>query len=500
MATPNLDPVQVSSSLSSPKVRQSTAWLLREAAKLPSTADHIDWVLSEDHKVGRAVDYHFAQLRAPLVSALWERDLFVGVTVIDELIFSAARRGANDIVLDVLQWLAASQVTKPGYIIYPLHSFGIKGAGLFPDPNERSSESLARAFGFAISAQHNSMNALVDWLGQVHGWFGIAGDVPVDLLTHWRRSRAPWLEYNPLIAMRVNEMSGDYFENQRLILDRLKATTAFLAGLSVRQPLPEPGAHGFSSSRVNNHATLDIHHYFNVSSATDAAGALIGSSVPMNVDVLTLAELSELAVDLDLGYWDAHIDDARTLWTGLEDLAKAQIRLRAARVAGQKTKRDTTAGKIFTSVDYFRRSLNEHWSAPISLGTAFEMLLTSKYESGVTNRLARRVEAITQNPTAGSTVRRIYGVRSALVHEGEEPTGDSDVHEAQLIYLLCLEWLVPRIATVPANADDPLRLLTNDPGVDRRRSVMRLVGTARQAIATGLGRVGLIARRIRWRV
>jgi hypothetical protein len=219
-------------------------------------------------------------LRALITQQLWTRQLFVGITVIDELLFEAVRAREADPVLTVLETLVDGHVLNPGYVIYPLHSFGLRHGGLLLDKSSISSEGLARKYGVAISPQQNTMATVCAWLTQVHEWFGVTGTVPADLLEHWERSRSRWLKRNPLLALKITAVSGSYYENQRFLLDRLDIATTFLGGLSVRQDGVNDRDSLFTTRRLNNWSTLDIHHYFVMSAIRDEGGSLTGNAVP----------------------------------------------------------------------------------------------------------------------------------------------------------------------------------------------------------------------------
>jgi hypothetical protein len=357
---------------------------------------------------------------------------------------------------------------KPAYVIYPLHSFGLLGAGLLPDQDHVSSEHLAREFGLAVSAQHRKLSGAADWLEQVHSWFGVDGRVPVELLRHWRRSRAPWLESNPLLVIRVHNLSGYPPENQRLLLDRLHIATAFLGGLALRQPEPaSEGVRLFSTRRVNSRQTLDIHHYFVMDAAIDEDGAIRGGAVPMNARASYLSELSDLPVDLDLAYWNERTDAARGLWKALDTVADMQLATRG-RGRRRPSTRTRMARKIFQSLDYFRRSLGgaDRWYAVTSLATALEMLLTSHYAGGVTARLRRRTDLLLDDETASDAVGAVYRARSELVHAGDAPLESLPLAAAQRAYLDCLERVAAQLPNVTAGDPDPLRTITGDTAPD----------------------------------
>jgi hypothetical protein len=447
-------------------VAASVGWLTLNAGETDAFSSVEDWAVETGGEGPFA--HHLLQVRAELARQLWQRRLFVGVSVLDELLFKAIHGRSDDPVLDVLNWLASSPLTKPAYVIYPLHSVGLIGAGLLVRPNELTCEQLAREYGVAICAQHNRMRDVTAWLAQVHDWFGVEGQVPVPLLEHWRRSRDSWVKSNPLLAVKVHVMSGSYYENQRLLLDRLHIATAFFAGLAVRQPSipPDDRRRLYSTRRINNWQTLDIHHYFVMDANLDSDGALTGDAVPISRDAGYLAELSDLPIDLDLAYWNQQADEARGLWQALNSIDSFQQPARFSRTPSHARVR--LACKLFESLDYFRRSLgSDRWYAVTSLGTAFEMLLTSHYAPGVTDRLERRVKLLTADADAAQAVRDVYEARSGIVHAGKAPPEGLAIHVAQRAYLQCLEAIAVQLDSVAEREADPLRRISGDASPDR---------------------------------
>lgn len=445
-------------------VAASVAWLTANAAEIDAFPSVEDLAVDTDH-AGPLI-HHLIQVRAELARQLWQRRLFVGVTVLDELLLPAIRGRSGDPVLDVLVQLASSPLANPAYVIYPLHSLGLLGSGMLLKPNELTCEHLAREYGVAVCAQNNRMTDVGTWLAQVHDWFGVDGQVPDRLLEHWRVTRDSWVESNPLLAVKVHSMSGSYYENQRLLLDRLHVATAFLAGLAVRQPeIPQGDIRHFYSTRMNNNwQTLDIHHYFVMESKLDREGALTGYAVPMSQDAGYLSELSDLPVDLDLAYWNQRIDEARDLWQALDTVDSFHLSSRFRRT--QAHARVRLARKLFQSLDYFRRSLaSDRWYAVTSLGTAFEMLLTSYYAPGVSDRLQRRVHLLTADPGAAQAVRELYEARSGIVHAGKAPPENLRVNRAQRAYLQCLVVIASQLASVTSRETDPLRRISGDTGL-----------------------------------
>lgn len=75
--------------------------------------------------------YHLTAVRAGLAEELWPRQIFVDAEVLDELVFWAARDPlVSDPVQAVLEWIRDARASRPGLMVFPLHSLGVLGFGL----------------------------------------------------------------------------------------------------------------------------------------------------------------------------------------------------------------------------------------------------------------------------------------------------------------------------------------------------------------------------------
>lgn len=446
---------------------------------LESVYDFVDARLDDEEGELKPVEHWLTQVRAHMARELWSQHLYVGVSVIDELLYDAVRGGAPDPIEAVLRQLVSSPLLRhPGFVIYPLHSFGVLGAGLRRDFDVSRFEALARRFGVVFSPQTNSVEATVGFLESAAEYFGVPGWVDEDLIQDWHRSRASWLERNPLIAVRVHELSGDYYENQRLVLDRVTIAVVLMLAMSLLQPDRPEGDLGalFSTGGGSNFQTLDIHHYCVLSPSRDGDEPTTGRKVPMSLDATYLAELSALPVDVDAVHWADRTDDLDELWTALETLQTLQLHRRLKREKASATEK--MGAKVFDALTYFRRSFHRdggaHWAAVVSLATAFEMLLTDSYQRGVTERLETRVRLLLDgHPDAEADARLVsdlYASRSKIVHRGDHLSGD--LRPAQRLFLRCLTavtTLMPGLQpNEPKPADALFRTSTSSQGLGPR--------------------------------
>jgi hypothetical protein len=107
------------------KIAQSIAFLKAKQATLERFEDIEDLVFRIDLDNPppglRGFDYHFRQVRSALAKALWSRGIFIGLSVLDDLLFSGFRnKPPSDPVTQALLIIKDNDVHKPGFVLYPI--------------------------------------------------------------------------------------------------------------------------------------------------------------------------------------------------------------------------------------------------------------------------------------------------------------------------------------------------------------------------------------------
>lgn len=452
---------------------QSQTFLLSRAVELSSfpSADELGVAAYEDPKSNAAAfAWHLTEIRRVLARALWAREIFVGVTVLDELLFyEFARPGATDPLLGVLERIRDARMTRAGMLLFPLHSFGILGAGLVHAWSATRISVLDPKWGVALAPQTNSLALTLEFMDQARSQFGISERVPTELVEHWSRSRpTEWLERNPLLAVRAINVPGYYYDNEFLLIARVRAVTAMLGMLASLQPSEhERGEILFSSARVNSWQTLDIHHYLVLYATSRNSMELGGDCVPIHSRP-AIAEASDLSVDLDASYWTGR---RQRQADRVEAAVTAVYRGYLSHSIGRSG--DSTGArvfrKLFDSMTYFKRSFaasERDWQGVVSLATAFEMLLTDAYAPGVGDRLTRRTKLLLRGTPGTLSYQRavadLYDARSQIVHSGTTPSS-TDLHLARGAYVLAFCALTERLNRLAGVAkSSPIRDLVGD--------------------------------------
>jgi hypothetical protein len=340
----------------------------------------------------RALAVNLEAVRNAMLEGLWRREIFLGPEVVDQLLFYAAK-GADetDPLMAALEFLRDRRVTRPGMILFPLHSLGILRAGLLRGDTKERAQFIDAAQGVAVTPQTNALCQTIEFVERVRRAFDVRKPADPELVRHWFRSRpTEWLERNPLIAIRMTTQRGSFFDTEVVVVSRVRAATARLAMISTFQAGdPDRPSSLFSTSRINNWETLDIHHYIVFSDNPGRGGTLDGDCVPLHRRS-NIVELSDLSIEIDPAFRGRKATIARIN----EAVAAAYQGHLDHMWRRRRNARTRTYDRLFASLAFFVRSFHnegQSWSAAVSLATAFEMVLTDHYSGGATRRLERRV-------------------------------------------------------------------------------------------------------------
>lgn len=454
------------------KVSDSLAYLAGQTNALATfgSADELGVVAYEDPSSAAArYAWHIFQIRVVLSSALQTRGIFIGWTVLDELFLDELRKGTPRPLLGVLERIRDARMTRPGLMIFPLHSFGILAAGLVHAYTDQRISVMSPSWGVALSPQTNSFERTLAFLERSRLEFGVQQRLPEDLLKHWLDSRpTEWLEANPLLVVRTINVPGYYYDNEPLLLARLRAVTSLMAMLAALQPDEASRSETlFSSRQLNNWQTLDIHHYIVLYNTYRRGGELTGDCVPIHAARTAVVDASELNIDLDARFWSRRRErTANTVRDAVENVYTGY--LAHGRNYHVHDARARVYRKLFDALGYYKQSFSrsdDDWRATVSLATAWEMMLTDRYATGVTARLERRTKLLLKGVT-GTTkyqqaVRDTYSARSEIVHEGALQT-QADLHAARAAYVHCFVEIVRRMSNLNPSSTTPLSDLIGD--------------------------------------
>ncbi|MCW4014393.1 MAG: hypothetical protein NWF07_15590, partial [Candidatus Bathyarchaeota archaeon] len=349
--------------------------------------------------------------------------------------------------------------------VYPLHSLDVLWEGLFGTLSGSHNVFPVEALGAILTPQTNSFEHSVECVRWAAGKLGVSGEVPVERLKHWSQSRpTKWFIRNPLLIQRFDSLSGGYYENQILMVNKLRFSITAVLMMSVLQGhLSALPGEEFGSSRTNNWETLDIKHFF-VFYPEPGSDVLSGDCVPMNVNQSLLIELSELSVQIDPSFWRERGEFQKNVIKCISGLEGMYYRY----VFGQKVESNIqrVISKFMKSLEFFQRSFRRTSDAGegvVYLAFAFEIMLTDSYSGGVRDRVVRRAGALLGDVGECSkykdAIDELYRARGGFVHSGL--IEDNKMLEcARLAYVYVFLSISQRLDKVPEDGSAPIAGIT----------------------------------------
>ncbi len=450
------------------KVDQSVAFLLARRGELKRYNDIEDLFFPVDATQDsplRGFDHHFGLVRGALAKRLWSLRLYLGPSVLDSLLFQAVAHSTDaDPLRAVVQHIKDAGLHRSGCVLYPLHSTGILGAGIFEWAFRARVALVAPHFHIALRSQTNSFPATLDFIKTALKSFGIRQTAPLDLLEHWRRSRpTSWLERNPLLLTKVASYPGTFYENQTFYLLRLRfAVTSLLMASTLQRSVPATSNDLWfgSSRRINNFQTLDIKHYFVFYPHPGNRKTLQGDCVPMNAQPATLAEFSELPIEVNPAHWRRR---TRAMQHIAASLDRAEAFYASHGLFIKKDARSRVARKLVNSLKFFKRSFrpgDDGADEVVNLAIALETLLTDGYSAGVESRLVDRVKQLTgtipEKRRILQSVTDLYRARSECVHQGTVPQA-IDILAARQAFTYAFLSICQRLDRIPPQSPNPIQ-------------------------------------------
>lgn len=127
-------------------IKQSEAFLASKHNQL-NLFGSVDDLVTDEKKLSEAersaLEHHIRSLRAAIARELWSHEIHIGRSVLDECVLGAAKAGGGDITPRVIADLAQAGAERPGFVVYPLISFGMK---MPPSPIHRLPFVTGRRF------------------------------------------------------------------------------------------------------------------------------------------------------------------------------------------------------------------------------------------------------------------------------------------------------------------------------------------------------------------
>ncbi|MEN6543664.1 hypothetical protein [Parvibaculum sp.] len=422
-----------------------------------------------DPKDKRGIEHHLINLRATLARHLWRKEIFVGVSILDMLLFEAVRDNMADYGLEVLERLGKASLSA-GFIIFPLHSIGIAQPSIF-QPKKNVRFVLFKKAGFAVVAQGNDYDVTIDAISAAMKGLGIKSALDLDMWRHHLQAgNLRWFTRNPLLLVKVTAVTGAYYENQFVYMLKLRLINAMLMMLASFNAVGSKTKDLRTTSRINNWQTLDIHHYLlgeAFKPAKPRARVRIDvRRVPMNLNPVDLAHLSDVPITIDPGALN-QAQNKKRLAEIMKTIDAVESGFREHVTLGRNkpTLNTRVYRKLVLSLDWYRRSFSamaRDSEAVVALAVAFETLLSDFYTQGVTAKIIARVGVcLTGNSGAGkyqSAVESLFDKRGKTMHLGGFD-GTPDLLLARRAYALCLVKIVSLLPLTVKTTNEPVKAL-----------------------------------------
>ena len=458
------------------KVFRSIKFLINKRDKINTISDIYDFVdniINHPTQDLKAFEVNLNRVSLKIAEVLWIKEIFIGRSVIESLLFSLIKDShVNDPIEKFLYLIEDYGLHRPGLVIYPIHSFGVLGLGYARFVTKSQDYFLLEDAGIAIAPQSNSKKVLYSLLEEIPSKMGIQEKVPIESIEHYIKSRSlGWLTNNPLLFVRVNIFKGEYYENQFLLIIKLKIAKSLILMLSVLGKTSEEfdGMKKFSSSQLNNWETLDIKHYLVFQVQVDNEQDLEGFCVPMNFNRSALAELSSLKIELYIHEWKDKTNVLQEVESALRKVESGYI---SNCINFQKNRQETVKSrvyrKIFDSIKYFERSFrdkSEIEDSIVNLAISFECLVTDFYAKTVQKRIVRRariaLESVPNFEIFHTSVNDLYISRSEIVHQGRTVM-NPDLMNCRKAFVHTFLFVVNRLENLPVKSETPIAHLFND--------------------------------------
>lgn len=264
---------------------------------------------------------------------------------------------------------------KNGFIIFPIHSFGM--ITNFKKPNRKININL-KGLNISLYGQSNDIKTTIKNISDYAKKTGITKTLNTQILLDATKNYyADWLKKNPILLIDFNSKNSGYlgnrFEHQELMLIHLRVVLILIQLIYISQSKQNKEKHLLSTRMLNNSQTLDIKHYFIYQDDIQCGKNI--QRIPIHSP-----EIQELTT-LNIIDFNSNISkkSVKKIWETLKVIETKYIN-------SYNDEKNIIYKKIFNSMEYFRRSFyNTSYlgEAVINLSLALEILLSDNYEKTI---------------------------------------------------------------------------------------------------------------------
>ncbi|ANG98556.1 hypothetical protein A8A54_15405 [Brucella pseudogrignonensis] len=454
---------------STKSIRQSESYLANKHNYLNLFTSIDDLVTDETQlsEVDRtAIEHHILNLRAAIAREIWSREIYVGRSILDDCVLNAVKAGGGNIVGKVVTDLAHMGAERPGFVLYPLTSFGFKRPKLFDRSSSLRDWVAFPQSGYALSGQQHSVKDAYERLNKMSRSLGIKQKIDFEDVRHFA-NHATWLAKNPLMLVRLASHTGSMYENQFVYSLKIRTAASYLLMLhALSVEMNGPVERFESTSSVSNWETLDIRHYLIGENLPSRPMSL--RRVPMNVSALELARLSDVAAVISTD--ELSTPRMRRISSAIMPALKTveQGYFRHVNLSSKDKVQKRLYQRLVTALDWYRQSFGSRINkseAIVAIAVAFETLLTDNYQRGIADRIGRRIglclKGVPGVESYKQAVITLYDARSEIVHNGAL-SQQANLVAAQAAFARCFYRLISRLDGWTPVVNEPIRDILQD--------------------------------------
>lgn len=186
----------------------------------------------------------------------------------------------------------------------------------------------------------------------------------------------------------------------------------------------------------------------------------------MNAQPASLAELTELPVEIDPRIWRRRTRAIEVITGALENVGS--IYATHAMLKSSERVRSRVARKLLDALKFFKRSYRPSDDLTyeiVNLAVAFEVLLTDNYSRGISDKLKHRaslaIGTVRGKRRLLDALGRLYDARGECVHTGRA-TVDVDIRGARRAFTCAFLGVSQRLNRLPNHSSQPIGDILGD--------------------------------------
>lgn len=340
----------------------------------------------------------------------------------------------SDLISKIIDYMHLYGLLDTSIIIYPLISFGIQDLG-FQTSFFKNIDLNFRLRNCIVFTQQNNIDKTKGSINKALEYFKMKKyKLNNDLMDHYIRSRPlEWFYHNPLLFLKINYSSYNYYENEFFLVRNLERQVSliYLTYTIIINENTILEEKGFPTSICNNFITKDIKHYLVLSKNKNE---LDPQCVPIHRKHSRFIEVSNINVDIPINFNDKIRKFIDNICLFVENIYNKTIKM-------PKDKNDFHNNffhKLKSSINYFVRSFQSRYEDEeiLFLCIAYEIILSEGVKENISITIKNNLLFIFKDNSISENITKLYNARSGVAHEGVARDCNIDASRRDYIKLL----------------------------------------------------------------